>query len=115
MDADKGCANRIGTKIPVEVSVQPLVYGDEVSHGWTPFDGRAARHGGTRAGMNRNRWWYSPSIESHLPGGRSMTDTLDHAHAEALDRQDPLASFRERFYVQPGTIYMDGNSLGLLS
>ncbi len=44
-----------------------------------------------------------------------MSDSLDRAHAEALDRDDPLASFRERFYVQPGTIYMDGNSLGLLS
>lgn len=44
-----------------------------------------------------------------------MTGMLDRAYAEALDRDDPLASFRERFYVQPATIYMDGNSLGLLS
>ncbi|HEX5166927.1 MAG TPA: hypothetical protein VFV93_16090, partial [Thermomicrobiales bacterium] len=44
-----------------------------------------------------------------------MTISLDRAYAEALDRDDPLASFRDRFYVQPGTIYLDGNSLGLLS
>ncbi len=32
-----------------------------------------------------------------------------------LDRRDPLAHFRERFYLLPNKIYMDGNSLGLLS
>ena len=32
-----------------------------------------------------------------------------------LDKADPLAPFRERFYLLPDTIYMDGNSLGLLS
>ena len=37
------------------------------------------------------------------------------AYAEELDRGDPLAGFRERFYVQPGQLYFDGNSLGLLS
>ncbi|HET7036260.1 MAG TPA: kynureninase [Thermomicrobiaceae bacterium] len=36
-------------------------------------------------------------------------------HARALDTADPLALFRERFYLPPGTVYMDGNSLGLLS
>lgn len=35
--------------------------------------------------------------------------------AEKLDAIDPLASLRERFYVRPGQIYMDGNSLGLCS
>lgn len=35
--------------------------------------------------------------------------------AAELDREDPLAAFRERFYVQPGVIYLDGNSLGLAS
>lgn len=44
-----------------------------------------------------------------------MSDTRDRSHAEILDEHDPLAGYRERFYVQPGHIYMDGNSLGLLS
>ncbi len=39
----------------------------------------------------------------------------DLAYAEELDRADPLAPYRERFYLQPGTLYFDGNSLGLLS
>ncbi len=37
------------------------------------------------------------------------------AVAEERDRLDPLAGYRERFYLTPGIIYMDGNSLGLLS
>ena len=37
------------------------------------------------------------------------------ACALALDAADPLARFRDRFYLLPDTIYMDGNSLGLLS
>jgi kynureninase len=32
-----------------------------------------------------------------------------------LDAEDPLSHFRRRFYVQRRTIYVDGNSLGLLS
>lgn len=35
--------------------------------------------------------------------------------ALALDRDDPLAAYRDRFYLLPDKIYMDGNSLGLLS
>ncbi|MDQ3523823.1 MAG: kynureninase [Chloroflexota bacterium] len=42
-------------------------------------------------------------------------DHLCEAHARSLDAADPLARFRERFYIPPGTIYLDGNSLGLLS
>jgi kynureninase len=37
------------------------------------------------------------------------------AHARALDAADPLARFRERFFMPEGQIYLDGNSLGLLS
>ena len=39
------------------------------------------------------------------------------SRARALDAADPLASFRARFYPPepPGTLYLDGNSLGLLS
>ena len=36
-------------------------------------------------------------------------------YAKELDAADALASFRQEFYIQPETIYMDGNSLGLLS
>jgi kynureninase len=32
-----------------------------------------------------------------------------------LDAQDSLRDFRDAFFLVPGTIYMDGNSLGLLS
>jgi len=35
--------------------------------------------------------------------------------AVVLDEQDPLARFRRRFCMPQETIYMDGNSLGLLS
>jgi kynureninase len=46
-----------------------------------------------------------------------MTDKLKTFRDEArrLDRADPLRRFRGRFFVRPGTIYLDGNSLGLLS
>ena len=37
------------------------------------------------------------------------------AHAAARDEQDPLRAFRERFYIRPDRIYLDGNSLGLAS
>ncbi|MBN2409145.1 MAG: kynureninase [Candidatus Aminicenantes bacterium] len=37
------------------------------------------------------------------------------SQALSLDRADSLRAFRQRFYVPPGTIYLDGNSLGLLS
>lgn len=35
--------------------------------------------------------------------------------ARKLDSEDPLARFRERFYVPGGAMYVDGNSLGILS
>ena len=39
----------------------------------------------------------------------------DRRHAERLDAEDPLGSFRERFVLgDPDTIYLDGNSLGRL-
>lgn len=44
-----------------------------------------------------------------------MDGFMERAYAEARDREDPLSAFRARFYIPPGTIYMDGNSLGLLS
>lgn len=46
----------------------------------------------------------------------STTDQLlSRDHARALDARNPLARFHDRFYRQPDTIYLDGNSLGLLS
>lgn len=38
----------------------------------------------------------------------------DESFARKLDSDDPLASFRQRFYIPERTVYMDGNSLGLL-
>lgn len=38
----------------------------------------------------------------------------DASYAQRLDSEDPLARFRERFHIPDGTIYVDGNSLGLL-
>ncbi len=35
--------------------------------------------------------------------------------ALSLDRADPLAWLRGQFHLEPGVVYMDGNSLGLLS
>ncbi len=42
---------------------------------------------------------------------------MDHQYKKAreLDNKDPLAGFRQRFHIPENTIYMDGNSLGLLS
>ena len=39
----------------------------------------------------------------------------DRADAQERDRDDALSAFRARFFALPGTIYLDGNSLGLLS
>ncbi|WP_413376791.1 kynureninase [Alkalihalobacillus sp. 1P02AB] len=44
-----------------------------------------------------------------------MTQQLTYEMAIDLDKQDSLASFREEFYLQDNQIYLDGNSLGLLS
>lgn len=41
--------------------------------------------------------------------------STDEDCARQMDKNDPLAGFRERFYIPAGSIYLDGNSLGLLS
>lgn len=43
----------------------------------------------------------------------SILNSLEYA--EKLDQQDPLQSFREEFYLPEKDIYLDGNSLGLMS
>lgn len=40
---------------------------------------------------------------------------LSKSYALALDAKDELRHFKKEFYFPPNTIYMDGNSLGLLS
>lgn len=42
-----------------------------------------------------------------------MDLSLDYA--KKMDENDSLYSFREEFYLQSGVLYMDGNSLGLMS
>jgi len=44
---------------------------------------------------------------------RARVETAE-SYSRKLDSEDPLAKFRERFYVPADRIYMDGNSLGLL-
>ncbi|RWR11866.1 kynureninase [Siminovitchia fortis] len=44
-----------------------------------------------------------------------MAEILSREYARQLDQEDGLKKYREEFYIQPGTIYFDGNSLGLLS
>lgn len=44
-----------------------------------------------------------------------MSEEMSLEYARRLDADDVLSSFRERFYLLPDAIYMDGNSLGLLS
>jgi kynureninase len=43
-----------------------------------------------------------------------LPDNLDRNVCAALDAQDPLAKFRDRFLDDGATIYLDGNSMGRL-
>lgn len=44
-----------------------------------------------------------------------MDDFYARNHAESMDAQDELAMFRQEFYLHADVVYMDGNSLGLMS
>ena len=54
------------------------------------------------------------TADSRSPTG-SASGSAWEAEAQRLDAEDALAPFREHFYRQSGVIYLDGNSLGLLS
>jgi len=54
-----------------------------------------------------------PGRVSHHPAGAERPN--GRHQAEALDRSDPLAAYRDAFVVEdPDLIYLDGNSLGRL-
>src|SRR5690242_16716399 len=56
-------------------------------------------------------------MRSYRGGSDVATGAQTHtrAHAQALDRADPLEAFHDRFLVaSDGLIYLDGNSLGRL-
>jgi kynureninase len=44
----------------------------------------------------------------------SAPHSIDRATCTALDADDPLAAYRERFALPEGVVYLDGNSLGAL-
>jgi len=54
-------------------------------------------------------------MEERERGTRWAIPPEERARAAARDAADPLARFRGRFRIPEGTIYMDGNSLGLAS
>ncbi|WP_059105733.1 kynureninase [Shouchella shacheensis] len=44
-----------------------------------------------------------------------LTDAATRVYAEKLDENDPLNAYASLFYKEKQTVYVDGNSLGLLS
>jgi len=44
----------------------------------------------------------------------TLPETIDFEVCQTMDREDPLAPLRDRFAVDDGVVYLDGNSLGRL-
>ncbi|GAA0614895.1 kynureninase [Virgibacillus siamensis] len=44
-----------------------------------------------------------------------MVETYSRSYAQEMDARDDLKQFRDEFYLHNESIYMDGNSLGLMS
>jgi kynureninase len=49
-----------------------------------------------------------------LPFRSIAMNALVREDFQKFDRGDPLACFREEFFIPPDVIYMDGNSLGAM-
>ena len=49
-----------------------------------------------------------------LPSRSIAMNAFTREDFQKLDHHDPLACFREEFYIPQGVIYMDGNSLGAM-
>lgn len=43
-----------------------------------------------------------------MPEAKRPPNFTRESYAQSLDTADPLAGFRDRFYIPPGTIYLDG-------
>lgn len=44
----------------------------------------------------------------------AINTPITQAHCSALDAADPLRALRQQFSIPPGTLYLDGNSLGAM-